>query len=490
VEHLKIGDMEKLPIPPTKDRGRPILPLRGSGGVSGARGRSAILIVDDNAEIRETNAELLRCEGHEVFTYDPSCPDHGVMAKSYKVVILDMVMPDTDGFTLREAIIRHSPFAQFIIITAHAQREMLDKAMDLGVFAFLTKPFTADQILYAVMGALRMQALVNKNREYEMGEAAQSLGLIGNSKIMAEVRRKICELAPLDVPVLITGESGTGKEVVARCVHDYGRRASGRFTAINCAGLSPTLIESELFGHAQGAFTGATHTRHGYFEVSDGGTLFLDEIGDLPLELQSRLLRVLDIGEYNRVGDTEPRKTDVRIVCATNKDIAAMVKEGVFRKDLFYRIQGGHIGLSPLRDRKEDVPALAQYFIQQEKCAVAPDALTELARYDWPGNVRQLKMAMQRCAGLAVNKIITRDNVSRVLETAGHPGNIEECGRAIPTYREFKSTVLVAAEKDYFQSLVDAANGNISHAARNAGMDRKNFYEKLKQLEITNTKGT
>ena len=451
--------------------------------------KAVILIVDDNADIRETNAELLRCEGYEVFTYDPACPDQAVMAKPYNVVVLDMVMPDTDGFTLREEIIKHSPFAQFIIITAHAKREMLDKAMDLGVFAFLTKPFTADQIRFAVMGALRIHGLMRKNREHEMVEAAESRGLIGVSKIMAEVRRKIGELAPLDVPVLITGESGTGKEVAAKCVHDYSRRASGRFTAINCAGLSAGLIESELFGHAQGAFTGATHTRHGYFEVTNGGTLFLDEIGDLPLELQSRLLRVLDMGEYNRVGDTEPRKTDVRVVCATNKDIAAMVKNGAFRKDLFYRIQGGHIGLSPLRERTEDIPALVRYFLQKDACAIAPDALNARVRYDWPGNVRQLKMALERCAGLATNKIITRHNVSRVLGKAGDLGNPEENGRTAPTYREFKGTVLVSADMEYFQSLIDASHGNISHAARNAGMDRKNFYEKLKQLDIANTKG-
>ena len=450
---------------------------------------AAILIVDDNADIRETNAELLRFEGHDVFTYDPVCPDQAVMEKSYDLVVLDMVMPDTDGFTLREEIIKYSPFAQFIIITAHPKKEMLDKGMDLGVFAFLTKPFTSDQIRFAVMGALRLHGLMRKNREHEMVEAAESMGLIGASKIMAEVRRKICELAPLDVPVLITGESGTGKEVVARCVHDYSRRASGRFTAINCAGLSAGLIESELFGHAQGSFTGATHTRHGYFEVTDGGTLFLDEIGDLPLELQSRLLRVLDTGEYNRVGDTEPRKTDVRVVCATNKDIAEMVKIGTFRKDLFYRIQGGHIGLLPLRERNEDIPALVWYFLPKEEYAIAPDALEALVRYDWPGNVRQLKMAMERCAGLATNKIITRHNVSRVLGNAGDLGNTEENGRTAPTYREFKSQVLGAAEKEYFQSLVDASHGNITHAARNAGMDRKNFYEKLKQLDITNIKG-
>jgi DNA-binding NtrC family response regulator len=447
-----------------------------------------ILIADDNGDIRETNAELLRLEGHEVFTYDPAGLDMAVLDKTFDVVILDMVMPNTDGFIVREKIIKRSPFAQFIIITAHPKRDMLDKAMDLGIFAFLTKPFTADQISYAVRGALYTQALIRKNREHEASTGAEGMGIIGKSPAMAGVRRKIAELAPLDIPVLVTGESGTGKEVVARCVHEHSRRASARFTAINCAGLSAGLIESELFGHAQGAFTGATQTRHGYFEVTSGGTLFLDEIGDLPLELQSRLLRVLDTGEYNRVGDTAPRKADVRVVCATNKDMTAMVKTGAFRKDLFYRIQGGHIGLAPLRERKEDISALAYYFLPKELFALAPDALEALVKFDWPGNVRQLKMALQRLAGMAVGKIIRRCDVARVLENAEGAGNSPDAGWRGLTYKEFKSQVLGLAEKEYFQSLLGAAHGNMTLAAKRAGMDRKNFYEKLNRGEITKTK--
>jgi DNA-binding NtrC family response regulator len=455
---------------------------------AGAKGRTAsVIIVDDNIDIRETNAELLRGEGFGVFTYDPACPDPAVMAKTYDVAVIDMIMPNTDGFAIREEILKHSPFAQFIIITAYPKREMLDRAMDLGVFAFLTKPFSAEQIRYAVMGALRMQALLRRNQEHEIFEASESMGLIGRSKIMTDVRRKICELAPLDVPVLVTGESGTGKEVVARCIHAYSRRSKERFTAINCAGLSPSLIESELFGHAQGAFTGATQTRHGYFEVSDGGTLFLDEIGDLPLDLQSRLLRTLDTGEYNRVGDTESRKTNVRIVCATNKDIAAMVKGGTFRKDLFYRIYGGNIQLAPLRERKEDIPVLAHYFLPKEEYTIAPDALDAIVSYDWPGNVRQLKMAMQHLSGVAAGKIITRENVANVLGKTDDNGNDGENSRTSQTYREFKNRVIFIAEKEYFQSLIDTAKGNIAQAARNAGMDRKNIYEKLKQMDISTT---
>ena len=444
----------------------------------------SILIVDDNADIRETNAELLRIEGHEVHMYDPVCPDPALLAKPCDVAILDMVMPDTDGFTLREEIVRHSPFAQFIIITAHAKKEMLDRALDLGVFAFLTKPFTADQIRYAVMGALRMQALLRKDREHEVAVGTQGMGLIGTSASAAGTRRKISELAPLEIPVLITGESGTGKEVVARCVHEYSQRAVNKFTAINCAGLSPNLIESELFGHVQGAFTGASKTKHGYFEVTDGGTLFLDEIGDLPLELQSRLLRVLDKGEYNRVGETEARRTDVRVISATNRNLEKMTSEGQFRTDLFYRLRGAQIALTPLRERREDIAPLVSHFLSKEPFAVAPDAMNALESFDWPGNIRELKMTVACLKGMARGKIIT---VESVLKTLGPRGKVGGPTQAPPmAYREFKEKVMGSIEKEYFELLLKGACGNIAQAARQAGIDRKNLYEKLKQFGIGN----
>jgi DNA-binding NtrC family response regulator len=443
---------------------------------------ASILIVDDNAEIRETTAELLRYEGYNVAIYDPGSPDPMVLAQHYDLAILDMVMPNTDGFELREKIVKSSPFAQFIIITAHPKRVMLDKAMDLGVFAFLTKPFTADQIRYAVMGGLRMQALMRRNQEHEVAAGMESMGLIGTSKAVNEVRRRIGELAPLDIPVLVTGESGTGKEVVARCVHNYSSRAQEKFTAINCAGFAPSLIESELFGHAQGAFTGATKTRHGYFEVTDRGTLFLDEIGDLPLELQSRLLRVLDKGEYNRVGETEARRTDVRVISATNRDLDTMVKEGKFRADLFYRLRGAHIVLAPLRERKEDIAPLVRHFMGDEPFAVAPDAIKTLELFNWPGNIRELKMTVASLMGMAQGKIITMECVKRVLGTGLK--TIRGTQEQPLSYRHFKEQVLSPAEKDYFKSLLECAHGNIAQAARYAGIDRKNFYEKIKQFGI------
>jgi two-component system, NtrC family, nitrogen regulation response regulator NtrX len=442
---------------------------------------ASILIVDDNAEIRETTAELLRHEGHTVAVYDPVSPDQKVLDRRCDLAILDMVMPNTDGFMLREEIVKHSPFAQFIIITAHPKKEVLDKAMDLGVFAFLTKPFTADQLRYAVMGGLRIQALMQKNLEYKMNAAAENWGLIGTSKAVNEVRRRIGELAPLDIPVLVTGESGTGKEVVARCVHNYSSRAQEKFTAINCAGFTPSLIESELFGHAQGAFTGATKTRHGYFEVTDRGTLFLDEIGDLPLELQSRLLRVLDKGEYNRVGETEARRTDVRVISATNRDLDTMVKEGKFRADLFYRLRGAHIALAPLLERKEDIAPLVRHFMGDEPFALAPDAMSALQSFNWPGNIRELKMTVAGLKGMAQGKIITLECVERILGPRRGADNAPEPPLL---YRQFKERVIGAVEKEYFTSLIECAHGNIAQAARYAGIDRKNFYEKMKQYGI------
>jgi DNA-binding NtrC family response regulator len=440
-----------------------------------------ILVADDQQLMRDTIGDILLFEKYSVTLYDPETADPLVLQIPYDVVIMDVFMPNTDGFTLSGEIRKYSPEAQFIIITGQPDRKLLEKAIDIGAYTFLTKPFNADQIKYSIMGALRLRDLLRKNREIEVSVGTQGKGLIGTSKHMADVRRKISEIAPLEIPVVISGESGAGKEVVARCIHEFSGRAKGHFTAVNCAGLPHGLIESELFGHVQGAFTGAIKTKHGYFEVTDGGTLFLDEIGDLPLELQSRLLRVLDRGEYHRVGDTELRHTNVRIVCATNCDLAAMMEKGTFRKDLYYRLQGAQISLLPLRERVDDIPVLVRYFLTSEEYAVVPDAMAALKEHEWPGNVRQLKMIVLNLKGICMNKIITRENVAHIFGAA-----LPDKSKVIAPlpYKEFKSNIALVAEKEYFTSLVGVSNGNIAQAARTAGMDRKNFYEKLKRFGI------
>jgi DNA-binding NtrC family response regulator len=443
------------------------------------RNQNIHILVSDHDELMR---DILINEKYSVTFYDPLEPDSAMFQKSYDIVILDVFRPQLDGFQVLGQVRKFSPYVQCIIITGMPDQISLEKAMELGVFAFLTKPFSTAQIKYSIMGALRLQELLKRNREIKVVSSVQSKGLIGSSAYIAEVRRKISEIAPLELPVIIAGESGTGKEVVARCIHDFSLRAKGHFTTVNCAGLPQGLIESELFGHVQGAFTGAVKTKHGYFEVTDGGTLFLDEIGDLPLELQNRLLHVLDNGEYNMVGDTEPRHVDVRIVCATNCDLAAMTEKGAFRKDLYYRLRGTQISLLPLRKRKEDIPELVRHFLSGGEYAVVPDAMEALKSHDWPGNIRQLKMVILNIAGICTKKIITLENVASVLEICAR-GN--DGAELLTPYKKFKRNVLLTAEKEYFKSLVEASSGNIAKAARMAGIDRKNFYDKLKKFGLT-----
>jgi DNA-binding NtrC family response regulator len=439
-----------------------------------------VLVVDDEEVIRTAICEILALDHHAVTTYDPAKSDLCILQIPCDVVVLDAFMPGLDAFAVRKEILKYSPYAQFIIVTERPDENLLNKAVDLGAHSFLTKPLNDNQIRFSVMGALRMKGILQAIREREVFAGTHDMGLIGASESMAMVRRRISEVAPLDIPVMVTGESGTGNEVVARCIHEFSRRVKAPFTAVNCAGLSPGLIESELFGHAQGAFTGATKTKHGYFEITDGGTLFLDEIGDLPLELQAKLLRVLDRGEYCRVGDTEMRRADVRIVCATNRDIKAMVENQTFRKDLYYRLQGAHIVLESLNRRREDIPVLIGHFISGEDYVVSPDAMKLFQAFEWPGNVRQLKMTISNLKGICVSRIITKENVHYVLGIGKDGPDVAR----IPAYREFKEKVIGAAEKEYFKSVLESSEGNMTKAARVAGMDRKNFYEKLKQAGI------
>jgi DNA-binding NtrC family response regulator len=293
------------------------------------------------------------------------------------------------------------------------------------------------------------------------------------------IRRRICQLAPMHIPVLVTGESGTGKEIVARSIHKYSTRASQPFIAVNCGSFAPTLIESELFGHVQGAFTGASKTKHGLFEAADRGTLFLDEIGEMPLELQSRLLRVLDEGEFMRIGETKPRKVDVRIISATNRDMEEMVNHGTFRSDLHFRLRGGLIAIAPLRERKEDIPALVRHFLG-ESLHVDAAAMNRLTQLDWPGNVRELSMVVQMLKSMGPEAEISEAAVQQVLGMYSGA----DAREAILSYQEMKIEALSHFDKEYFQTLLESANGNISRAASMAGMDRKNLRDKLKNLGI------
>jgi len=306
-----------------------------------------------------------------------------------------------------------------------------------------------------------------------------STGLIGNSRHIHDITRQIYELAPIDLPVLITGESGTGKDLVAKSIHQNSPRKDKPFIAINCGGLTASLIESELFGHIQGAFTGAVRTKHGLFGAAEGGTLFLDEIGELPVELQSKFLRVLDTGEYYQVGNNVSRKANVRIVSATNQDLAEMINKKQFRQDLYYRLSGGLIKLLPLRERSEDVPALVAHFCEANS-SFSTGALNVMKQFEWPGNIRELAMVIKTLQGICPNEMITEENVERVLSV--HYG--QEMSNNILSFRDSKALILQDFESTYFTNLLKLSKDNLTKAAAIAGMDRKNLRDKLKQLNL------
>ena len=438
----------------------------------------SIFVADDEPDLRELISEVLRSEGYQVTEYNPHNPDPETLTRSYDVALVDIVMPHKDGFALRNEMLRYSSGAQFIIMTAFPDPEKHEKAVEAGAFTFLIKPFGADHIRYAVRGALRKKTMLASSCVPKEVCAAH-LGLVGDSHHLKSVRQRIRELAPLEIPVLIQGESGTGKEIVARGIHNHSARAAKPFIAINCGSLNPSLIESELFGHAQGSFTGAHKTKHGLFEAAEGGTLFLDEIGELPLELQSKFLRILDTGEYMRIGETVQRKGDTRIISATNREIERMVADGRFRKDLYYRLKGGMVSMLPLRDRKEDIRPIINFYLD-EKTVIRPEAMEALERYDWPGNVRELCMTLKNLKSVCNGNAVTEDMVEQILGTRRSEGAQE----TLESYQRMKSWVLQDFDTKYFKRLLSATEGNLSRAAYLAEIDRKNLREKMKKLGL------
>lgn len=307
--------------------------------------------------------------------------------------------------------------------------------------------------------------------------------IIGVSNIVKTLKYRITQFGNLDTPVLISGESGTGKELVARAIHKNSRRAGKPFIAVNCGGLPPTLIESELFGHTQGSFTGATKTKNGLIDAADGGTLFLDEIGELPLTSQSVFLRILDSGEYYRIGESVSQRADVRIVSATNRNLEMMIEEGKFRKDLFYRLKGSCIHLPPLRERKEDIPVLISHFLKN-RCMISQAAMIMLQEMDWPGNIRELKMTIISLAGMCKNNEINENDVSSLLDL-----KVELPSAQIIPFHIEKEALINRFEKRYLSRLINICGGNISKAAQISGLTRKHLRALLKKTNLYNNVG-
>jgi two-component system response regulator HydG len=459
-----------------------------------------VLVVDDEPTLLKALEALLRKKGYEVTGLEsPIAATQRLAQEDFDVALLDVKMPQLSGLELLNAVKHRRPEIEVIMMTGHATVETALAAVKAGAYDYLTKPFEdVELVARAIAKAAERKALFDRNRELELQLRERSgpteEGLVGTSAGIREVTRMIDAVAYSSTTVLVTGESGTGKELVARALHARSPRRAHPFVALNCGALTETLLESELFGHVKGAFTGAQRDQKGLFDAADGGTIFLDEIGDIPPPTQVRLLRVLQEGEIKRVGSADSVRVDVRVIAATHRDLPKLVKAGRFREDLFYRLNVINVPLPPLRDRIEDIPLLAHHFLrryadrlQKKVRAVSPEALDLFAGYRWPGNVRELENAVERavvlCRGDAIlpgdlPPAVTGRTAPLVREA---PASGDEAAWLTLSYAAAKEQALRRFEKGYVEALMKSCDNNISAAARRAGMDRSNFKRVLRK---------
>jgi two-component system nitrogen regulation response regulator GlnG len=473
--------------------------------VSGA----TILVADDDRAIRTVLTQALGRQGHVVRTTGNAATLwQWVKEGDGDLVITDVVMPDENGLDLIPRIKKLRPNLRILVMSAQNTLLTAVKATERGAFEYLPKPFDLRELISVVDRALSEPA----GREAKAKPAAdgeEQLPLIGRSQAMQEIYRVLARLMPTDLTVMIYGESGTGKELVARALHDYGKRRRGTFVAVNMAAIPRELIESELFGHEKGAFTGATMRSSGRFEQAAGGTLFLDEIGDMPLEAQTRLLRVLQEGEYTTVGGRTPIRADVRIIAATHRDLRQMVRQGLFREDLYYRLSVVPIRLPPLRERTEDIPELVRFFFaeaQEEGLSAKsldPEAMEALKAYHWPGNVRELENLVRRLTVLYSQETIDREVIDSELnegkaaeravaapaESLG--GAVEHHLRAYFAAHDdglpapgLYDRILREVERPLIELSLSATKGNQIRAAKLLGLNRNTLRKKIRDLDI------
>jgi DNA-binding NtrC family response regulator len=394
-----------------------------------------ILLVDDDASLRRVLAHHLTEAGYQVLTAADGKEGLRVFTEQQvDLVITDIQMPELSGLEMMRRISVMSPDVMVLVITAHGSIETAVEAMKLGAYDYITKPFNREELLLTVAKGLEHTALVRENRSLKQFiESRFTLdNIIGNSQAMQRVFHLVEKVARTDLAILITGESGTGKELIAKAIHQHSTRRDGPFAVINCGAIPEGLLESELFGHRKGSFTGAYANARGKLEAADKGTVFLDEIGELPLALQVKLLRVIEGGEFSRVGETETRRADVRFLAATNRDLAKMVEDGRFREDLYFRLKVVPVHLPPLRERREDIPLLADYFLKEvaqryERAGLhfEKEVFRYFQAYAWPGNIRELKHTVERLAVIAEsNAIGIKDLPDSMTATTGNASNV------------------------------------------------------------------
>jgi DNA-binding NtrC family response regulator len=444
-----------------------------------------ILIVDDDNAILDSCTQVLEKAGYEVKgARDGNKGLKYLKNESFHTVLLDIRLPGPDGMEILGHIKEDSPETPVIIITGHASVESAVEAMKQGAFDYLAKPFSPKALRITVKKALSSREMLMENlylrKELETRDEFDMI--VGKSKAMKTVLDLVKRVSPSESTVLITGESGTGKEMLAREIHKHSLRRKGPFVVVDCGALVETLFESELFGHVKGSFTGAYETKHGRFEVADGGTIFLDEISNISLNIQAKLLRVIQEKEITRVGSSKTIKIDVRIIAATHENLAEAVKNEKFREDLFYRLSVVPINLPPLRERKEDIQQLAEHFLRKYNKrskknvkGIDSKAMKPLIEYHWPGNIRELENTIERAVVLVRNDHIGLENL--IYHGIGSPSSL-----FVPVGGEFKT--LHEIEKEYIKTVFYKLHGNKSKTAKILGVDRKTLLSKLKKYDI------
>ncbi|MCP4575526.1 MAG: sigma-54-dependent Fis family transcriptional regulator [Deltaproteobacteria bacterium] len=459
---------------------------------------ASILIVDDERVICNGCRVALMDEDYSVdICMNGRSGLNAILKGHYDVVLLDMKLPDVGGIEILKGVAKEKPGEHIIVMTGHFSVQNAVEAMKSGAFDYLTKPFSDDELFIAVKKALESKRLKEENLSLrqQLAERFNFSNIIGKNNKILKIFEGIQKVAPTDSTVLLCGESGTGKELFARAIHAHSKRAAARFVAVDCSTFSPSLLESELFGHVKGAFTGAIKDKAGIFEMASHGSLFLDEVANLDMTTQAKLLRALETHEFMPVGGNRLKKSDVRIIGATNRDLKAMVEKNEFREDFFYRLNVFPVFIPPLRERKDDIPRLLYHFlrsychrVEKRVDGFSDDALAYLINHDWPGNVRQLKNVVERLVIMTDDRILEYGNLTDHLEVDHNPTH----GAVPETLDELKNIKQDLLEKQFgqierafLQKALSGTQGNITRASKRVGMQRSNFSALMKKHHLS-----
>ncbi len=442
-----------------------------------------VLVVEDDLRMRELIRELLEKQGYDVaVSADGTQAIPLIKEKDFDVILTDLRMPESDGMEVLSCAKEMSPFTPVVVLTGFATVNSAVAAMKEGAYDYIQKPFEPDVLLFTVKRAAEYHRLVDENIRLSAAPEMNPDEFVGSSRAVSELKKLIEKVAPLDTTVLLQGETGTGKEMIARLIHRLGSRAQEKFLPINCGAMPETLIEAEFFGYEKGSFTGASARKKGLFEAADRGTIFLDEMNNASASLQVKLLRVLQEGNFMRVGGTEPVAVNVRVIAACNTDLAKDVEEGKFRKDLFYRLNIVTLLIPPLRERKDDIPYLARHFLskyckkfQKEINAITPEAMAALVEYPWPGNVRELENCMEHAVVIEGKDRISAASLQREILKKKH--------EAVP-YTHAGVFKLEETEKVLIQRALSAFDGQKAKAAQALGISLTTLWRKLKKLDL------